>query len=123
MVLDFVGSTPLPYAILSHHMMPDTAWVVVRVVVSALTRFATNEARKSGPDVLLLGRKTTPASLRSGGTGNRRIFPSKCKPKVERGRFRQGLRSNPEGLALTGSAARLHSPLLDGKMFFFKRWA
>ena len=35
---------------------------------------------------------------------------------MERGRFRQGLRSNPQGLALTGSHARLGLNSFGGKM-------
>jgi hypothetical protein len=35
---------------------------------------------------------------------------------MEGGRFRQGVRSTPQGLALTGSAARLHALPLAGRM-------
>ena len=32
-MVDLVGFTPLPYAILSNQIMPDTAQIVVKVVV------------------------------------------------------------------------------------------
>ena len=43
-------------------------------------------------------------------------FPAKGRRfEAERVRFRQGLRSNPQGLALTGSHARLGCDCFGGK--------
>jgi hypothetical protein len=44
--------------------------------------------------------------------------------EVERGRFRQGVRSsNPQGVAWTGAAVRLYSPRLAGTYLSSQRWA
>ena len=52
-----------------------------------------------------------------------RQVPARCQASVERGRFRQGLHSNPQGVALTGSAARRHLPPLAGTCLPSQRWA